>query len=258
QAEQYADPRSLERLDHTAYTLRSGEFSVGLDKGQLGVLDHLQIGTYLLPWFVFPWTSSPIPSGIVKLRMPIAERVALSVQASGIYLSSDALRWAFDIRQETRGSLFVLPVEAAFSLALSPVWTQSGSLTYVASGLQGGTRGNTRLWGAVISSALTFSTYSEFRLSPMFAISLLSRILLRQGGTRVTAEVRQGATTVNLDIGAGPSREILTCVIPGVELSFGMLHMNLGLGYGSYWIPAVELPVSTAGLVPDVSAYLRF
>ena len=71
-----------ERVDKTAFTLKSREFSVGLWEAQAGVMRELLVGTYLPTWFAFPILGAPIPSAFLKVRDPFKGPLTLSGRVS--------------------------------------------------------------------------------------------------------------------------------------------------------------------------------
>jgi hypothetical protein len=82
---------------------------------------------------------------------------------------------------------------------------------------------------------------------------------VHQGRARITAHFSEGSTTVDADLGARPrSQEFVACAIPGVAFSWEHVNLHLGLGYGTWWLPIVELPLTTPQIVPDLSFYVRF
>ena len=46
--------------------------------------------------------------------------------------------------------------------------------------------------------------------------------------------------------------------MPGLAFSWANVNLELGLGYGNWWLPVVQLPLPERGLVPEANFYVRF
>src|ERR1700754_4514856 len=111
-ASAFADQRpGHERTDFTAYTLRRNEFSVGLGNAAYGVIDQLEVGTYVLPWFAFPLLNAPVATGFVKLRDWFDGPLAVSLRATFIYLNATELSSELWKNARTQAGLLVVPLE---------------------------------------------------------------------------------------------------------------------------------------------------
>lgn len=253
-----AEPFSRgQRVEYTARTLNAGELTLGPTKVHAGLLDTILVGTYVPTWFTWPVLGAPIPTAFIKVRDPFAARLAVSLRATLVYLSTRALSGITD-DSSTEGALLIVPVEGALTFRFSRRFAQSTELTYVAGGLTRNTASTTTLEGSAVSSNVTFSTFSELQLTDAFALTWLNRVLLYQGGTRIRARATQGATSIDADIEIRNRQALTACAVPGVQLTFGAFNFDVGLGYGSWWLPIIQLPLPYYGLVPEANAYVRF
>jgi hypothetical protein len=113
--------------------------------------------------------------------------------------------------------------------------------------------------GAGALSHLTLSTLFEVRLTRVFALTLLARLLLYQSAAHVHARFNQGSTSVDADLGIkAQDRDFTACAIPGVAFSWSHVNLELGLGYGALWLPVVELPIPGALPLLEGNFYVRF
>jgi len=239
--------------------LSGGELSIGLYDVQFGIIDELTIGTYIGPWFVFPFFQAPIPTAFVKLRDWFHGPVALSLRATGIYISATALAEGLGQGDDVSAAVVILPLEAAVSLQPDSRLTQSFSLTWLVTQADGSRSSSTSVAGAVSGSQLSLSSLSEYKITDWFSVTLQARILLAQSNVRARVQAEQGSTSIDADIGLDADYgHLVACVIPGIALRGRHLNFELGVGYGSWWLPIVGLPLPSTGPVPVLNFYVRF
>jgi hypothetical protein len=248
-----------ERVDYTAYTLKGGELSIGLSKAELGVTSELMLGTYVLPWFTFPWLGTPISTGYVKVRDPFHGSISFSGRCTFVYADADALVSYLFSDSSAKAKLILVPLELGVSARYSRRFTQSLELGYVSAGA-----GFTKVSHASIRSAgvfdtLTLSSLLEFRFTRVFAATLLARGLLYQSPAHVRARFKHGLTHLDADLGVRPRQgKVVACVLPGVSFSWQHANLELALGYGAWWLPIVQLPEPKLGIVAEGNFYFRF
>ena len=248
-----------ERVDYTAYTLRPWEPSLGPFRAEIGLPGGLMIGTYVPTWIVGPLIDVAIPTGFIKVRDPFGGPVAVSARATVVYIDAAALAAEVTENEGSRAGLLVLPLEAAISARFSQLFSQSLLFTYVFVSAGGSDGSDESIRGAAGVSNLTVSSLLEFRLTDVVALTLLLRVLAYQGSAHVTGRFQEGPTRVEADLGARPRRrELVAAAIPGVAFSWENVNLHLGLGYGNWWLPVVELPVTSPQIVPDLNFYVRF
>lgn len=246
-----------ERTDYTAYTLQQNELSLGVLTAEYGVIAPITVGTYLPPWFAFPWLDAPVANGFVKVRDWFLEPLTVAVRTTVVYFKADALS-----SKVTDVGFFAVPVDVFASLRVSSLVTQSVQLTYVHIGLAGQVPSNSVLdtgLGAASLSSASISSLTELRLSRLVALTLRGNLLLAQSDWIVNARAERDATVVRARLGAmRNNRGFRGNVIPGIALSWSHVNLYLGLGYGHIFVPVVELPTNKLGLVPDANFNVRF
>jgi len=249
-----------ERVDKTAYTLKSGEFSLGILEAQGGVTREVLVGTYVPTWFAFPFLGVPVPSAFVKVRDPWKGPLTLSGRLNFLYVDADVL--ASEILENSGGddaSVYLFPLEAAASYRFNRVYSQSLTLTYVAVTVDGKHESDASIHGAAALTNLSLGAFSEWRLTRVLALTLLLKAMVYRGNAHVRANFVEGSTAVSADLGAAdPISGLVACAVPGVSLSFSHVNLELGLGYGHFWLPIVQLPLPRPGLVPEANFYVRF
>lgn len=248
-----------ERVDYTAYTLNPWEASVGPFKAELGLPGGFMLGTYLPPWVIGPAVGAMVPTGFVKVRDPFDGPVAVSLRSGFMYFNGTSLASRAAETEGAKAALWVLPLELAISSRFSELYSQSLLVTFVHAFADGSETGNTSIHGAAATNNFSVSTLLELRVSRIVALTLLGRLLLHQGTARVSGNYTEGSTSVDADLGARPrGYPFMACAVPGVAFSWKHINLNAGVGYGTWWLPIVELPLTSAQIVPELSFYIRF
>lgn len=251
-------PDPPRRLRDTAFTLEGGDFSIGLFDLEVGILDELTIGTYVAPWLLFPVLDTPIPTAFIKVRDWFDLPVNFSLRAAMLYIPSAALS-KLGPEGEINAAAINLPIEVAASLELGPRFTQSAALTYVLTQVGANRASTTSIAGALTASQLTLSAMSELRLTRGFSITLLARVLIARSNLRARVLASQGSTEIDADVGLTTNYgHMVACIVPGLALRGSHINFEFGLGYGSWWLPIVDLPLPFAGVVPDMNFYVVF
>ncbi len=246
-----------ERTDYTAYTLQQNDVSLGVLSAEYGLVAPITVGTYLPPWFAFPWLDAPVANGFVKVRDWFLEPLTVAVRGAVVYFKADALS-----SKLTDAGFFAVPVDVFASLRVSSLVTQSVQVTYVRVGLTGEAPSNSVLdtgLGAASLSSASMSTLTELRLSPVVALTLRGNLLLGQSDLVVNARVERDATLVRARLGAPrDNHPFRGNIIPGAAFSWSHVNLYFGLGYGHIFVPVVELPTNKLSLVPDANFNVRF
>lgn len=252
-----------ERIDFTAYTLRRNEVMIGLGSAAFGVLDEITIGTYVLPWFAFPWLHSPIATGYLKVRDWFAGPVSVSLRGTVAYLDASALSSELSNRATMSAGVLIFPVELSLSWVIAPAVSESLQLTWVHAAASGESPNDANvdvgLGGASTATSGSLSSLTELRLTRVFALTLRGTLLLGMSDIIVNADYERNGTRVNARLGANPRYpSVVGNVIPGVAFSWSNVNLQLGLGVGTNWLPIIGIPTEMITLVPDADLYVRF
>jgi hypothetical protein len=253
-ADQLSDPRP----DYTAYTRPQGVLAASLFKAELGILDELMVGTYVPPWFAFPVLKVPIPSVYVKGRSWFEGPVTIALRGGAVYIDAKALaKLAED--SATAGALALsgeldlsYRFDERFSLTLGAT-----SNTIHAAG--GGDDRATEVEGAAVADTTAMFLFGEWRLSRVFALTLLSQVLVYQSPYETSAtgsgpgyEIESELSVQN---GANQSR---LNVVPGVSFSWERWELHGGVGYGVFFLPVLGIATQKSWPVVDFSFAYRF
>jgi hypothetical protein len=250
-----------ERIDFTAYTLRRNEAQFGVGSLAFGVLEPLTIGTYVLPWFAFPFLHSPVATGFVKVRDWFSGPVAVSVRGTFIYLNATEISadlWNIS----TRARLFILPIELSGSFRIHTKISESLQFTWVYVGLAGKMpQGADRaaLGGSSRATSTSLSSFTEFRLTQVTALTLRATVLLTYSDIVARANYENDGTRLNARLSAEPdTSRFAGNVVPGIAFSWAHVNLQLGVGFGTNWLPVAMLPTKLTTIVPDFDFYVRF
>jgi hypothetical protein len=246
------------RIDRTAYTLDQRQVEVGIESAEFAPLDELTLGTYVPTWLLFPVLDAPVPTAFIKARTPFVGPFVGSLRVNVVYVSGASLRSELAEANVANGSLWIVPVELAVSANLVDRLRESLELMYVGISGNGNADDTTTIHGSVAATSLTLSSFSELRVSSGFAVTLLGRVLVHQDAALVQGSASSDSSQVDFNLGVRRRHSFVACIVPGIELDLARAHLDLGLGYGSWWLPVVELPLASYGLVPEANFYMRF
>lgn len=245
------------RTDYTAYTRPQGRASVGLLKTDLGVIDEVLIGTYPLPWLAFPLLKSTVPNVYAKVRSPWSGPLTLALGGSLLYVDGKAIAQLAD----KNASASAVSTTGAFDASYRFDERFSLSLGFDYAHLRALGDNNdeaTSIEGA--SAAHTYSTrlLGEWRLSRVFALSLLFRYLIYQSPINVDTSSGDRAVTVTSHLSAESTIQKHFTLVPGVSFEWERWELNAGVGYGVFYLPALGLASAKSWPVVDLAFAYRF
>lgn len=245
------------RTDYTAYTRPKGRFALGPLKIEHGIIDEIMVGTYPLPWFAFPVLKTPIPNGYLKLKSFWGGPFTLALGGGLTYVNGKAVAQLADKSASASALSTVAEVDASYRFGER--FTLSLGLDYAhlrAIGNSGDEATNVE--GA--STAHTYSTraFGEWRLSRVFALTLLLRYLIYQSPINASATSNTSAITVSADLSAESTKQRHFTIVPGVSFVFNRWEISTGVGYGVFYLPVLGLATTKAWPVVDFAFAYRF
>lgn len=252
-AQQLENPRT----DYTAYTRPRGRASVGFLKADLGLIDEILIGTYPLPWLAFPWLKTTVPNVYVKARTPWFGPLTLALSGGALYVNGKAMAQLAD----SNASASAISTTGSFdaSYRFDQPFTLSAGLDYAHLRAIGDSKDAA---GSVegASAAHTYSTrlLGEWRLSRVFALSLLFRYLIYQSPYSADGTSSTEAVTVTSDLSIESTIQKRFTIVPGVSFEWERWELNAGVGYGVFYLPALGLASAKSWPVVDLGVAYRF
>lgn len=248
------------QTDFSAFTLRKSQVRLGLFQQEAGATNWLTLGTYTAPWVLIPITGAFNASLYAKFKL---------VDWNGFAAALRANYFLFQLRNVSTGDLddgdfraSVLPLSATFSYVFDSRWTQSFDVTWVETVAHGhaGVEENSGVLGAGLQRTLQLMLSTEMRLSRVIALNLIARYVpwaqavsftsdsTLEDGTRVWIE---GEIT-------GDDLRNSWMIQPGVAFSWARFNLQLGLGYGDFFVPGIRFVGSRKAPIPDFDFFFRF
>jgi len=252
-AQQLENPRT----DYTAYTRPKGRAQVGLLKTDLGIIDEVLIGTYPLPWFAFPVLKSTIPNVYAKVRSPWSGPLTLALGGSFLYVDGKAIAQLAD--KSASASAVSTTAEIDASYRFDDRFSLSIGLDYARLRAIGGKNDEaTSVEGASMGHTYSTRLLGEWRLSRVFALSLLFRYLIYQSPYSVESSSSDSAITITSDLSAESTIQKHFTIVPGVSFEWERWELNAGVGYGVFYLPALGLASAKSWPVVDLAFGYRF
>ena len=240
--------------DYSAYTLRAWETRVGPGRLELGLTDTINVG--LLDWFFL----LGVRNVHGKWRVLDGDNWAASLELGVANFNAQRLSDG-----NTDAQIWIIPFEAmgtwrknAFSYNFGLGYT----LVRTVAGVE--TEQDTEAAAALDVSVGYVHPSVEWRLGPVFALVLESRIGLFQQGsadgkTEFTTE--DGRTTVevfaNADADLSGGASLVNASLSGMW-SWNHFNLRAGLGYGHYSLPGIDLFIPVAIPYPELALFWRF
>jgi len=242
----------LPRLDErTALMLGAKRLRIGILSFDYGIIEQVSIGSDPPAWAARAFLPVFIPNLHLKAQVLQRGPVALAVQGAAYYLSMNQ-------EGSASGSLFVLPASGFGSFRLHQrVWLH-GELTYIFASASGaGDINEAGINGQASTRAGQAGTILELRLTRIFSITAMGRYQFYAGPLAFKGSSMLDPNTVVTINGQALQRvEHPWEAVAGVAFLWKHLHLIVGVGYGYYFVPGVDLPYPSRGFVPDGSLSL--
>ena len=240
-----------ERLtDRTADTLRSLEFQIGVWTLEGGITDDLMVGTWTYPWLV------RMPNIMAKYRFWHGEQLSLS--ASLMLARLDFAN--FD--ESVPALLTIIP------MGLNATWRAddhgfSAGVVYTQIRVSGESPSSEKLEGALAVTNAQLTGTWEWRLSKYSAFVTDVRIQLFQvlsasGVTIIEVSDRQTMEVVGAAESDVIDFESIWSVVPGFLWSYKYMNLRLGLGWGNFNLPPMNIAIPRKFVVPEADLFVRF
>jgi hypothetical protein len=240
------------RTDYTAYTRPAGRTALGLFKLEQGILDELTIGTYWPLWLAYPTFGALIPNGYIKMGTSSRAPLALAGRAGMTYIDDTAIRKLSHNQATANGVAYAAEVDAsarlgsAFTLTLGGDYNHlsavGGGTDHVASSIEGASTADT--WSARL--------LTEWHLTHSFELSLLVRYLIYQSPLNADVQTESDSVSVDGDLSGEASRQRRWSLVPGVAFAGESWELQLGIGYGVFYLPVLGLPTTKSWPIVDL------
>jgi hypothetical protein len=238
-------PRLQER---TALLLGRNKLQLGILAFSYGITDWLQVGSAPPFWALRTVTSIVVPNAYVKVA---------PIRRSGLWVAGNAAFFYAPISSSSQatGQLYVVPLSAFVSVKPIDKFWIHGEGTYVFAHLNGtGDYKRLTLDGTATTSAAQLGLMFQYQLSRVVSLTVWGRYepytkaISVQGSGPIGDN---GFATVQGSV--LPWNDHPWAVVPGAAFLWTHVRVTVGVGYGTYFLPEMDLPVRGAGFVPDAS-----
>lgn len=246
-------PDDERRLDEgTALTVGAGTLKLGVLSFDYGIIERLSVGIDP-PFWAFR-LAKPV-------FIPNAHLKFAAIASSRLWLSGQVAFYYADITNNgTSGSITVVPFSGLLSVGVTPGFWVHGDVTYnLVTGSGTGNLDRADIGGSAAARAIQLGAILEWRLAPVFAITLKGRLQVYTGNVAFSGTAQADAyTTATVDARLVPRIQHPWEVVPGIALLWRHVHLSAGAGYGYLFVPGVQIPLTTRGLTPDFSLAVLF
>lgn len=249
-------PPSAE-VDLGAATLERRELSLGLVRAQYGATRWLTVGSFTLPWGVMIYDpASQVVNAYAKAGAPIGERLAASFRLGLVWARLDDLDGdGLDARAR------LLTTNTRLAAELGPRWALTGELTWVfaQAAAERLDEADTEVAGVAIANTGYVGLGARRALSRRLTLWIRGRLLLDHAPVIAEGQAQISPRTRIEARARADGAELSTAgsVTAGVLATFGRLNLRVGVGYGHWIVPMVELPVGRNLPSVDLDIYWR-
>ena len=240
-------PRLYER---TALTLDAGQLAIGFLGLRYAITDRLTIGMEPPYWMVRAVAHVLIPN--LNLKVVVVRTHDLWVSGNiGAY-------YGFTGKNDAAsGTVLLVPLTGIASIRILPKFWIHPELTYTFANAWGtGDIGRFTLGGTAATRTLQLGMLLQYEVMEWLSVTLWGRYEPYTGAIAVNGS---GAvdefTSMTVDGRVDAPTQHPFAVVPGVAFLWEHWRLTLGLGYGNYFLPGMDLSLRGAGFVPDASVY---
>jgi hypothetical protein len=244
-------------ISGTAFALHRDEWEVGLFSVDYGLFEQLQLGTYTVPWLAV------IPNLQLKLTLFRNDRWAVALRPGMYYADLSLPRKLYGVGPEdTTIKLWLFPIEGYVSVVLAPRFTLTASGVYTAV-TGSGHYDPQDFEGTAAASNAQVGLGLEWRVNQVTALTFQARLVAFQqaGGvgsinvdldSATTADVKAKGSPTFVDANKGYS------VAVSALFSWSSFNLRVGMGYGNYNVPGMNLVVPKRLPFPIFDLFWRF
>jgi len=242
-----------QRLDEgTALTLGGETLKLGILAFEYGITDAINVGTDPPMWLIRTAEPVLIPNLHIKVIAYRWNQLWLAGQLAVYYANID--------RGDASGILWTVPLTAYASYEIDPRWWVHGELTYdIIWGSGTGDLTQTEIGGAAATRSLQIAATGEYRVRPDIAITLRGRIQLYTGRLALSGSTNPDAfTAIDADARVTARNSHPWQIVPAVAFLWQRIRLTAGVGYGNYFVPGMQIPLTKQSFVPEGSFSVVF
>jgi hypothetical protein len=244
-----AAPDEPNRLDErTALMVGAKRLKIGILSFDYGIIEQISVGTDPPAWAARAFLPVFVPN--LHLKASVFQRgpVAVAVQGAVYYAQLQQ-------QGSASGALIAVPLTLWASFRLHQrVWLHGEGTYNIVNATGSGDINEAGLNGEAVTRAGQAGAMLQFQLTRVFSITALGRYQFYSGPLAFSGgSMVDPFTNVTIDGQALQRVEHPWEAIAGVAFLWKRVHLIVGVGYGYYFIPGIDLPYPSRGVVPDGS-----
>jgi hypothetical protein len=239
--------------DHTAFSVAGGQLKLGVLAVEYGITDWLSIGTDPPAWAARTVSPVFVPNLHLELAFVRTPRWRLSGTVAGYYAHLDRA-------SGLDGHLVAAPL-ALFASAALPwrSWIHLEGSYNLVRAFGNGDSDRAEVAGTVATRAVQLGAMLEHRLRPRLALTLRGRLQLMTNPLVLEGDADfDPYTHAEFAAELAPAREHPWAVVAAATYQWRYVHLRLGVGYGSYFLPGANVTAPYFGIIPDGSLAFVF
>jgi hypothetical protein len=233
--------------ERTAYMVGRHTLKLGVLAFEYGIIQQLSIGTDPPSWALKAFTGVLVPNLHLKLQILDRDPVAIAVLAAGYYGTVN--------KSNFNGTLFNIPLSVFVSVKVHPRITLHAEAAYVYARIFGtGDVTQASLNGAGVGRAGQVGLMVQYRVTRIFSLTATGRYQFYLADVPLS-----GSTTIDPYTTGSLSGQFVPAVqhpweaIGGVAFLWHYVHLILGVGYGNYFVPGLDIANPKKTVVPDAN-----
>jgi hypothetical protein len=246
-------PEEAQRLDEgTALTLGGQTLKVGILAFEYGITDRVNVGTDPPMYLLRTVESVLVPNLHVKVIAYHWTQLWLTGQAAVYYATLQ--------KGDASGTLWAIPLSAFASYQIDTKWWIHGEVTYnIVWGNGVGDLTQTTLGGAAATRSVQLAATGEYRIRPTIAITLRGRLQVYTSRLALSGSTNPDAfTSIDVDARVNPRNSHPWEIVPAVNFLWQRIRLSVGVGYGNYFVPGMQIALTERGIVPEASFAVVF
>ena len=232
-------PEQAQRWDEgTALTLGGQTFKLGILAFDYGITDRINVGTD--PPMYLIRTAEPV-------LVPNLHIKVIAYRWNELWLTGQAAIYYANVQKgDASGTLWAIPLTAYASYQIDPRWWIHGEVTYdIIWGNGVGNLTETTLGGAAATRSLQLAATGEYRIRPTIAITLRGRLQVYTARLALSGSANPDAfTSVAVDARIDPRNSHPWEVVPAVAFLWQRIRLSVGVGYGNYFVPGMQVALT--------------
>lgn len=236
-------------VNRTALALDKGQFELGVLAFRYGVTNWLTVSSAPPFWLARAASSVLVPNLSVKLVALRTRNLWISGDVGGYY--------AFVGNDRSSGNVLIVPIAGLASIqALPGFWIHPVAAYTVVQAFGSGDFGRFTVGGTAATTTVQVGMTLQYQLTSIVSLTLWGRFQPYAARVAVSGSGSIDATTTaDVEARITPAIEHPWLIVPGVAFFWPHVRFTVGVGYGNFFVPGVDVALRGAGFVPDASFY---